>query len=238
MSEPNKPSRSTGAAAEELAARASGRSSMVAPRTSPEDLALIKRLRQGEEAAFAGLVEQYHGRLLRLARAFVSSEASAEEVVQDTWVGVLNGLGTFEARSSLKSWIFRILTNRAKTRGVREARSVPMSALGDAEREGDPAVDPERFTSGEMWARPPRPWEDDTPERLVADSESMAYLEGAIAELPANQRAVFTLRDIEGLDSEEACNVLEISETNQRVLLHRARSKLRGALEQYLDKGS
>lgn len=181
------------------------------------------------------LIDRHHGPLLRLAQVFVSSRAVAEEVVQETWTGVLEGLATFEGRSSLKTWIFRILTNRAKTRGVREGRSVPFSALGDPAPDNEPAVDPARFRSTGMWGEPPRRWDDETPEKLMMRQEFVRALEAALEQLPPSQRAVVTLRDVEGLDSAEVCNVLQISETNQRVLLHRARSKLRRALETYLD---
>lgn len=165
-----------------------------------------------------------------------SSRAVAEEVVQETWVGVLDGLASFEGRSTLETWIFRILTNRAKTRGVREQRTVPFSALSTPEEDHESAVDAARFHPNGMWGIPPRRWEDDTPENLFMIREALQQLEAAIAELPPNQRAVVTLRDIDDLDSDAVCNVLGISETNQRVLLHRARSKLRAALEEYVER--
>lgn len=205
-------------------------------RASAEDAALVKRLLDGDEAAFNGLVEQYHGRLLRLATVFVSDRASAEEVVQDTWLAVLTGLRSFEGRSGLKTWIFSILTNRAKTRGVRDKRSVPFSALGLQDGDNEPAVPPARFTSDGSWSSPPERWDQDTPERLLLRHETRALVDRTIADLPAGQRAVITLRDVEGLDSAEVCNVLEISETNQRVLLHRARARVRVVLEQYLQR--
>ncbi len=206
------------------------------PRTSPQDLALVQRLLAGDEPSFVALVEQYQSQLLRLALIFVSSRAVAEEVVQETWLGVLNGLRSFQGRSSLKTWIFRILTNRAKTRGVREGRSVPFSSLSMEESNREPVVEPERFGPSGMWVTPPRRWDDDTPEQLLMRQEALARLREAMGDLPATQRAVVTLRDVEGLESEEVCNVLQISETNQRVLLHRGRSKLRRALEEYLDR--
>jgi RNA polymerase sigma-70 factor (ECF subfamily) len=205
------------------------------PRSTPEELALLARLRAGDEAAFATLIERHHGALLRLARVFVSSRAIAEEVVQETWVGVVEGLASFEGRASLKTWIFRILTNRAKTRGVREGRSVSFSALGGLDSESEPAADPARFQSSGTWADPPRRWNDDNPERLMIRQEVLRLLEDAIESLPPNQRAVAVLRDVDGLDSVEVCNVLQISETNQRVLLHRARCKLRRVMEKYFN---
>jgi len=201
-----------------------------------DDRALIDRLLAGDEAAFAGIVDQYHGRLLRLARSFVKDQATAEEVVQEAWVGVLKGLRSFEGRSALKTWMFRILVNRAKTRGVREARSVPFSGLGDGDGPDEPAVDPARFRSDGMWASPPRRWEDDTPEAVLLREEARRRLEQAIEELPPRQRTVLVLRDIEGVSAEEVCNILEIAETNQRVMLHRARSTLHRALERYLEE--
>jgi len=169
-----------------------------------------------------------------VARMYVASRAVAEEVVQETWLAVLNGIGAFEGRSSLKTWIFRILTNIAKTRGQREGRSIPFSAVvGD---ESEPAVDPERFLGEDTrfpghWAAPPRAW---GPEDRLLAAETMAVVEEAIAALPPSQAIVITMRDVEGFDAEEARNALDISETNQRVLLHRARSKVRQALEDYM----
>lgn len=205
-------------------------------KASAEDLALVRRLLAGDEAAFTGLVEQYHGRLLRLARVFVANHAAAEEVVQDTWLAVLNGLHAFEGRSALKSWMFAILTNRAKTRAVREKRSIPFSDLPGVRVSDEPVVEPDRFTTEGAWSGPPRRWDDDTPEKLLLQRETLALVERAMAELPPRQRAVVTLRDREGLDAAEVCDVLELSEANQRVLLHRGRSKVRATLEHHLMK--
>lgn len=199
----------------------------------PEDLELVRRLLGGHEESFVALLGNYHGPLIRLALAFVGDRAVAEEVVQETWLAVLNGLRSFQGRSSLKTWIFAILTNKAKTRGWRERRTVPFSSLTDADAGEQPAVDPARFTARGMWATPPDRWGDDTPENLLLRQEARAQIEEAIAELPPSQRAVVTLRDVEGLDSAEVCNILDLSETNQRVLLHRGRSKLRAVLESY-----
>jgi RNA polymerase sigma-70 factor (ECF subfamily) len=166
---------------------------------------------------------------------FVSSRTDAEEVVQDAWIGVLRGIGRFEGRSSLKTWLYRIVANTAKTRGVREARSVPFSALA-AEREGEPVVDPDRFIgSGERfpghWGVPPQAW---APEPELLETEALDVIERAIQQLPPAQRAVITMRDVQGFTAEEVRNALDLSETNQRVLLHRARSKVRNALEEYM----
>lgn len=185
------------------------------------------------------LVEAYHTSMLRVARLFVPDEAVAEEVVQEAWLGVLRGLDRFEGRSSLKTWVFRILTNRARTRGRREGRSLPFSALGESATAGDePAVDPDRFCPSDdpewadHWVTFPRDWGELPEERLLA-RETLSIIGAALEALPPSQREVITLRDVEGWTSEEVCNALEISETNQRVLLHRARSKVRRALEQY-----
>jgi RNA polymerase sigma-70 factor (ECF subfamily) len=206
-------------------------------RASREELEIVDRLVAGDESAFRWVVERYHGRLRRLALVFLSNPATAEEVVQDTWLAVLAGLPNFQRHSHFQAWIFRILTNRAKTRAVRDGRSLPFSALPNRELEEEHAVDPMRFTEKGTWARPPFQWSGDTPEQLFLRGEAMDHLQRALARLPANQRAVVTLRDVEGMDSEDVCNILEIGEIHQRVLLHRARSKLRSALEQYMDGG-
>jgi RNA polymerase sigma-70 factor, ECF subfamily len=204
-----------------------------------EELELVQALRAGDEAAFRTFVDRYHASMVRLAMSFVSTRATAEEVTQEAWVGVLRGLDRFEGRSSLKTWIFRILTNTAKTRAVREGRQVPFSSLADPEDE--PAVDPSRFQgSGSRWAghwaAAPTRWET-VPDARLLSGELRERLDGAIAALPPMQRQVITLRDVEGWSSDEVCNVLELSETNQRVLLHRARSKVRTALETYFAEG-
>lgn len=194
---------------------------------SPEETRLVDGLRAGDERAFREVMRLYGGAMLRVAQMYVSSRAVAEEVVQDAWLGVLRGIGRFEGRSSLKTWLFRIVANTAKTRGVREARSVPFSALGDDED----AVDPDRFLAPD--ARFPGHWAS-PPEGHLLTAETMRVVEHAIAQLPAAQRTVITLRDVHGLSSEEVRNALDLTETNQRVLLHRARSKVRNALEEYL----
>jgi RNA polymerase sigma-70 factor (ECF subfamily) len=198
---------------------------------------LLVALRAGDEKAFAGLVDRYHAGFVRVARMYVRDSAVAEEVAQETWLAVLGGIDRFEGRSSLKTWLFRILTNRAKTRGERESRSVPFSSIGEPD---EPAVDHDRFRpEGDQypggWKEFPSPWEGDPEERLLA-GETRRLILATIKTLPPAQRAVITLRDIEGFGSEEVCNVLEVSDTNQRVLLHRARSKVRRALELYLEE--
>ena len=208
---------------------------------SAEDLRLVEALRSGSESAFVSLIDQYHTSMLRLAMIFVSSQAVAEEVVQDTWIGVLQGLDRFEGRSSLKTWIFRILTNRAKTRAQREGRSVPFSSLPEFTHEThEPAVEPERFRGPDQqwpghWISFPPSW-DEIPEERFISLETMTHIQEAIDNLPPGQREVITLRDVEGWSSDEACNLLGVSESNQRVLLHRARSRVRRALERYFEE--
>lgn len=203
---------------------------------SSSEASLIEALRNGDEAAFTALVEQYYSSMVRIAMIYVPDQAIAEDVVQETWIGVLRGLDRFEGRSSLKTWIFTILTNRAKTRAQRESRYVPLSTAWDDEADGsEPVITPERFSNEGHWSADDRPdnW-DAIPEDRLLSQETLALIHQAIDELPAGQREVIRLRDIEGWSSAEVCNVLDISETNQRVLLHRARSKVRRALEQYL----
>jgi RNA polymerase sigma-70 factor (ECF subfamily) len=202
-----------------------------------DDGSLVEALRRGDEKAFAALIERYHASLLRLALMYVATKEQAEDVVQETWIGVLNGIDKFEGRSSLKTWIFRILINRAKTKGVRESRSVPFSSLATEAEENEPSVDPARFqqhgrTAG-AWSAPPESWEGIPEDRLLS-AEARGVVDAAIAALPESQRAVITLRDVKGFSAQEACEVLGLSEANQRVLLHRARSKVRARLEDYL----
>jgi RNA polymerase sigma-70 factor (ECF subfamily) len=186
----------------------------------------------GERAAFAELVRRYQESLLRLAMLFVRDCAVAEEVVQDAWLGALDGLGVFERRASLKAWLFRIATNIAKTRREREARSVPFSALAK-DAESGASVDPARFDAAGMWQDPPRVWGAQSAEEMVRRAEAVGVMEAAVASLSEARRAVLTLRDLEGVGPEETCNLLGITMTNQRVLLHRARTKVREALEEH-----
>ena len=201
-------------------------------KVTTDEQELIRRILDGDERAFAELVGRFNSSMIRLAMSFVPSVAVAHEVVQEAWMGVLSGLAKFEGRSTLKTWIFRILTNRAKTRGVREGRTVPFSAL--ARPDDEQPLEPERFTSQGRWASPPSPWDVTTPEALLEQKEAMDALRDAVDQLPPNQRSVVSLRDLDGWDSADVCNVLEISETNQRVLLHRGRTKVRSALEKHL----
>jgi len=204
-------------------------------------MGLVQALQAGDERVFAAVMDWYSGSLLRLAMSYVPSRAVAEEVVQETWMGVFEGIHRFESRSSFKTWLFRILTNRAKTRGVRESRYEP-SGLTTSSTDADerPSLEDSLFVaegSGKgHWIDPPQSWEPDTPERVLLSKECRAAIEKAIEGLPVTQRQVITLRDIEGVSSEEICNILGISETNQRVLLHRARTKVRRELEPYIQE--
>jgi RNA polymerase sigma-70 factor (ECF subfamily) len=204
----------------------------------PDEWALVAALRNGDEPAFLALVSRYHRAMVRVARAYLSSDAAAEDAVQEAWLGVLKGIHGFEGRATVKSWIFRITVFCAKSRGAREGRLVPLSSL---EEDGDdgPAVDPDRFQPegaryANNWSQPPEPWSD---ERLQA-AETAAFAKAEIERLPPRQRTVITLRDVEGLDSGEVAGILGISEGNQRVLLHRARAKVRSAMERYMNEGS
>jgi len=208
---------------------------------SADDQRLVESLRAGDESAFEMLIDRYHNPLLRLAMFYVPSRAVAEDVVQETWLGVLQGLARFEGRSSLKTWIFRILTNRARTRGQREGRSVVFSDLAVAEAgSSELSVDADQFWPADhpawanLWVSYPRNW-NELPEDRLLSRETLDRVQAAIAALPPSQREVIGLRDVEGWSSEEVCNVLEITETNQRVLLHRARAKVRRDVEQYLN---
>ncbi len=194
------------------------------------ELELLARLRAGDEQAFVALVERYHGSMARLALSFVPNRAVAEEVVQDTWLAVLRGLDRFQGRSSLKTWLFTILVNRARSTGVREARSVPVADAG-------PVVDASRFGADGAWAVPPAHWTEEAEARIDA-AKLGGLLRPALDALPPRQREVVLLRDVEGLTSTEVCDVLSVSEANQRVLLHRGRAKLRQALERELGGGA
>lgn len=202
------------------------------------DAALLEALRRGDEAAFRALVQEHGPFLMRLVMMHVPSRAVAEEVVQDTWLAVLNGLDRFEGRSSLRTWIASIALNKARTRGTREGRIVPFALLRRRYEEGGgPALEPDRFQGrrGERpgwWASPPAEW--DEPQRRLEAAETRDVLLRAIRDLPPRQREVISLRDLSGWDAEEVCNALDLTETNQRVLLHRARSKVRAALEDHL----
>jgi RNA polymerase sigma-70 factor (ECF subfamily) len=202
-----------------------------------DDAELVAAIRDGDEGAFASLVDSLSGPLLRLARMYVASESVAEEVVQETWLAVINGIDRFEGRSPLRTWIYSILVNKAKTRGVREARSIPFSSVANPSGEDEPSVDPDRFFPADQdraprgWALAPAPWP--TPEERLLDGEARDVILRAVDQLPPAQKEVITLRDIAGWPSKEVAEALQVSEGNQRVLLHRARTKVRAALEAY-----
>lgn len=209
------------------------------PAASSEDGAIVLALRSGDETAFLELVQRLQRPLLRLAQTFVPSQAVAEEVVQDTWLAVMKGIDGFEGRSSLRTWIFRILTYQAKSRGERERRSIPMSAFDPLDVGSDqPAVDPSRFRPPDHarwaghWSEPPADWGSDAETRLLG-RETRAVISASMDTLAPAQRVVMTLRDLEGWDADEVCAALEITAGNQRVLLHRARTKVRASLEHY-----
>ena len=193
-----------------------------------EDAELVARLRSGDEEAFRFLVERYHTSLLRLAQTMVPTRAVAEEVVQDTWLGLVRGIRGFEGRSSLRTWLFHVLVNRARTTGARERRPTAGITAG-------PTVDPNRFGPNGAWADPPVPWPDDVDDRLVA-SQLAERIRPKLDELPEMQRQVVLLRDVEGMSAEEVCDLLGLTQGNQRVLLHRGRSRLRGMLEAEMGK--
>jgi RNA polymerase sigma-70 factor (ECF subfamily) len=204
-----------------------------------DDHLLLEGLLRREEQAFVQLVYRYQPSLLRFARVYLRTPELAEEAVQDTWIAVLEGIERFEGRSSLRTWILSILMNRARSMGRREAKHASFAAGFDPSTEpGEPAVDPLRFFQRENrameghWSTPPSSWGCD-PETALLRREVLDLVEGAIAELPPGQREVITLRDIEGWPAREVCDLLRITETNQRVLLHRARSRVRNQLEEY-----
>jgi RNA polymerase sigma-70 factor (ECF subfamily) len=205
-------------------------------RTRDDDEELLGRLRAGDEDAFMEIVMRYSPLMRRIALGYVRSPAVADDVVADAWLGVLTGLGRFEGRSSLKTWILRILINQARTRATREARSVPFSALAREEDDEGPAVDPARFGPDGGWKSLPDDWRTLPEERLLAN-ETLAVVREAVDVLPARQREVFLLRDVEGWESDEVAAALELSAGNERVLLHRARAKVRAALERELGEG-
>jgi RNA polymerase sigma-70 factor (ECF subfamily) len=202
---------------------------------------LVAALRRRDEAAFVGLVRRYHGLMLRVARAQLRNGAAAEEVVQETWLAVIKGIDSFEGRSSLRTWMFRILNYQATARLKRDGRQIPFSALASADAAtADPSVEPSRFLPREasprpfFWVSDPREWPEDA---LLAD-EVRSVICAAVERLPDSQRVVISLRDIEGWAPQEVCEALQISDGNQRVLLHRARSRVREALDAYLENGS
>jgi RNA polymerase sigma-70 factor (ECF subfamily) len=215
-----------------------GATPLPGPRARDDEADLLARLRSGDESAFVAVVSDWSPMMLRVARGHVSTDASCQEVVQETWMAVIRGLAGFEGRSSLRTWVFRILTNLAKTRGLRESRSVPMSSWRPDDP-GGPTVDPDRFrTAGDEYphnwtpAGAPVAWQPG-PEQSAVAGETRRLLAAALADLPDRQRTVVTMRDVHGFSADEVCEVLELSAANQRVLLHRGRAKLRSVLEDY-----
>lgn len=208
--------------------------------TKAEDQ-LVARLRRGDEGAFDELVNQHHSVLIRMAMGYVADREVAEEVVQDTWMVVIESLDRFEGRSSLRTWICGILIHKAKDRGVREKRHTTFSAFESYDDDNDEAVDPSRFQqTGEWaghWAFPPQPWDDQTPEKLLASKQAVDCMQRAIEALPATLKEVLILRDVEGVEAKEVCEILNITETNLYVRLHRARERIRAAVETYLGEG-
>jgi RNA polymerase sigma-70 factor, ECF subfamily len=204
-----------------------------------DDGQIVEALKRGDEEAFEHLAQRYHTMMVRLARGFARDDDTAEDIAQEAWLAVLNGIGKFERRGTLKSWIFSIVVNRAKTRATRDARVVPFSTLANDElSHQDPAVDPARFRGLDDqyprgWLHPPAPWADD-PEGRLTSAETLREVREAIEALPPAQRSVLVLRDVAGHEAVDICNILGISETNMRVLLHRGRSKVRAKLERTL----
>ena len=198
----------------------------------------VAALRASDERAFRELFARMYPMMKRVARGFVASDAVAEEIVQDTWLAIVTGIDRFEGRSALGTWIFSILTNQAKTHSARERRALPLTCVGPRDAE-EPVVDPDRFQKDDEawpghWATPPRPWQK--PERRLLSLETREHLKDALAELPERQRLIVGLRDIDGHSAEEVCDLLGLSQENQRVLLHRGRSRLRAVLEEYFDE--
>lgn len=207
-----------------------------APPPAVEDAAVLAALRRGDEAAFVALVQRHQAGMLRVAQSYVGSRALAEEVVQDTWLAVVRGLDAFQGRSSLRTWIYSILVNRARSRAVREPRTEPLPA----DSGGWESVPASRFQPAGApwpggWAVPPRPWE--LPDDALAAKETRAAVDRAIATLPPAQQQVIVLRDVEGWPAAEVCDMLGLTAGHQRVLLHRARAKVRAALEDHLETG-
>jgi RNA polymerase sigma-70 factor (ECF subfamily) len=206
-------------------------------RAASDELALVARLRAGDEHAFEALVVRHYATMLAVARSYVQSRSVAEEVVQEAWLGLLQSLDRFEGRSSLKTWVIAIVANKAKTRAQRERRTIPFGAM--TRDDDEPAVDADRFRGpGEPypghWRGSPSNW-GASPEAVLQDRETMRAAMRAIAELPPAQQTVIRMRDVEGYSADEVCTALELTQANQRVLLHRARARVRTALERHLD---
>ena len=199
--------------------------------TEFDDPAFLERLRNGDQAAYRNLIRRFHGSLVGVASSIIGSRAQAEEVVQDTWLAVFNNIGRFEGRSSLSTWLFSIVLNRARTRISREGRTVALPAILDGGQPGERAVDAAAFKADGHWIEAPRLWDEIDPERIVGGRQLWQHVQEAIEKLPTGQRAVIILRDMEGKESEEICSLLAITPENQRVLLHRARARIRTAVD-------
>lgn len=204
----------------------------MSPKAPHSEEDLIERLRQGDEAAFGELIDRYYTSMVRLARMFVDSESSAEEVVQESWLAVIDGIDGFEGRSTIKTWMFSILTNQAKTRARKDDRTRAWSSIFEVDMADGVSAEADRFDPSGSWLRLPTQWQLDPEEQLVRQ-KLLGVVQQAIEELPTSQQSVVWLRDVEGLSSAEVCDVLDISAGNQRVLLHRGRVKLRRAVEAY-----
>ena len=206
--------------------------------TKSEDR-LLARLRQRDEEAFDDLINQHHSTLIRMAMGYVADREAAEEVAQDTWMAVIESLNRFEGRSSLRTWICGILIHKAKDRGVREKRHTTFSAFESYNDDNDEAVDPSRFQQSSEWAGhwafPPQPWDDQTPEKMLASQQAVNAMQQAIEALPATLKEVLILRDVEGVEAKDVCEMLRITETNLYVRLHRGRERVRAAVETYLE---
>jgi RNA polymerase sigma-70 factor, ECF subfamily len=207
-------------------------------RATASDAQTVAGLRAGDERTLRELYARDYPMMKRVARGYVASDAVAEEIVQETWTAIISGIERFEGRSALSTWMFSILTNQAKTHSARERRALPFSSLAPADAEPG-GVDPDRFQGAEEawpghWAAPPRPWQN--PDRRLLSLEARERLKQALADLPERQRLIVTLRDVEGLSAGEVCDLLELSQENQRVLLHRGRCRLRAFLEKYVDE--
>jgi RNA polymerase sigma-70 factor (ECF subfamily) len=211
-------------------------STLARPAVAISDEQTLAGLRAGDERTFRDLFARSYPMMKRVARSYVASDAVAEEIVQETWMAIMTGIDRFEGRSRLGTWMFSILTNQAKNHSARERRAVPLSCAAGSDIE-EPAVDPDRFQKDDdawpgHWATPPRPWQK--PERRLLSLEARDHLKTALAQLPDRQRLIVGLRDVEGRSAEEVCDLLGLSQENQRVLLHRGRSRLRAVLEEYL----